>query len=173
MYRKGYFFTLDAMMSLGILIIGSFLIFTSYASVPSRVQTAILAEDVMDFLSSTKIRDLNNPYAGIGGLLWQQGNITNADNTLLQQAGEFYYRNELGLAEKFIVNVTNELVPKPYKFEFWIDEYRIYPSSPSQEHVSSKNTTKILLPSKKLTYGILNKGMDLFGPYKSEVLVWE
>jgi len=137
------------------------------------VQTAILAEDVMDFLSSTKIRDLNNPYAGIGGLLWQQGNITNADNTLLQQAGEFYYRNELGLAEKFIVNVTNELVPKPYKFEFWIDEYRIYPSSPSQEHVSSKNTTKILLPSKKLTYGILNKGMDLFGPYKSEVLVWE
>ena len=173
MYRKGYFFTLDAMMSLGILIIGSFLIFTSYASVPSRVQTAILAEDVMDFLSSTKIRDLNNPYAGIGGLLWQQGNITNADNTLLQQAGEFYYRNELGLAEKFIVNVTNELVPKPYKFEFWIDEYRIYPSSPSQEHVSSKNTTKILLPSIKLTYGILNKGMDLFGPYKSEVLVWE
>ncbi len=173
MYRKGYFFTLDAMMSLGVLIIGSFLIFTSYASVPSRVQTAILAEDVMDFLSSTKIRDLNNPYAGIGGLLWQQGNITNADNTLLQQAGEFYYRNELGLAEKFIVNVTNELVPKPYKFEFWIDEYRIYPSSPSQEHVSSKNTTKILLPSKKLTYGILNKGMDLFGPYKSEVLVWE
>ncbi len=49
MNKKSYFFTLDAMLSVGILVLGSFLIFTSYTKTPSSVQVATLAEDVMDF----------------------------------------------------------------------------------------------------------------------------
>ena len=36
-----------------------------------------------------KLKDLNNVYAGVGGELWNEGIITDADNSLLQQIGEF------------------------------------------------------------------------------------
>lgn len=178
MNKKSYFFTLDAMLSVGILVLGSFLIFTSYTKVPSKVQVAILSEDIMDFLSTTKIEELNNPYAGIGGELWSQGYIKNKDNTLLQQIGEFYYKYRitddeefLTIAEKFIINITNELIPPQFKSEFLIDDVLLHPSDPTQQHIYSKGNTSILLPSRKLTYGILND--DLFGPYEIEVLVWQ
>ena len=48
MDKKGYFFTLDSMLSLGILILGSFLIFSSYIFVPSNIQTNILAKAYND-----------------------------------------------------------------------------------------------------------------------------
>ena len=178
MNKKSYFFTLDAMLSLGILILGSFLIFTSYTKVPSKAQTGILAEDVMDLFATTKIKDLNNPYGGVGGDLWKRGYITNSDNSLLQQIGEFYYEYEKtnneafkNTAENFIVSVIKEIVPLQYNFEFWIEDTRLYPSSPTQQHINSKEKTKILLPSKAITYGILDN--ELFGPYEIEVLIWE
>ena len=166
MHKKGYFFTLDAMLSLGVLVLGSFLLLSSFTNVPSRTQTSIFAEDVSKFLSTTKIEELNNPYAGIGGELWNQGYITNQGNTLLQQIGEFYYKNELIIAEKFILNATDSLIPAQFKLEFWIDNVRIYPSSPTKQHIYSKGNTSILLPSKKITYGILNESADMFGPYR-------
>ena len=65
-------------------------------------------------------------------------------------------------------------ITQKFKFEFWIDNTLIYPPLPlSQEHTDSKAKTKILLPSKRLTYGILNESADLFGPYEVEVLLWE
>ena len=178
MNKKSYFFTLDAMLSLGVLVLGSFLIFTSFTKVPSKEQTAGLANDVSAFFSTTKIEDLDNPYCGIGGELWQQGYITNEDNSLLQQIGEFYHRYKktndaqlLTIAEKCVINVTNELIPLQYKFEFWIDNVLLHPSSPTQQHIYSKGNTTILLPSKNIAYGILDN--DLFGPYEAEVLVWQ
>jgi len=172
MKKKAYFFTLDAMMSLGILVLGSFLLFASFTNIPSRVQTEILGRDVLDFMAVTKIEELNNPYAGIGGELWNQGYITNQGNTLLQQIGEFYFKNELTIAENFVINITDNLIPSQFRFEFWIDDFLLYPSSPSQQHIYSKGNTSLLLPSKKITYGILNESADLFGPYEVEVLVW-
>jgi len=176
--KKSYFFTLDAMLSFGILILGSFLIFTSYITVPSRTQTAGLAEDVLDFFTTTKIEELNDPYAGIGGTLWQQGLITNEDNTLLQQLGEFYYQYELNsdesfkiVAEQFTISITDNLIPPQFKFEFWIESLLIHPSSPSQLHIDSKDKTKILIPSKEIIFGIFEN--DLFGPYETEVLIWQ
>jgi hypothetical protein len=173
MTKKGYFFTLDAMLSLGILVLGSLLLLASFTSVPSTTQTSVLADSVMDFLTLTKIKEFNNPHGGIGGVLWNQGKITNEDNTLLQQIGEFYYKNELVIAEEFILNSTENLIPGQFSFEFWIDDLLLYPSSPSQTHLDSKATTKILLPTKKITYGILNESADFFGPYDVEVLLWE
>lgn len=171
--RKGYFFLIDSMLALGILIIGGFLIFSSYVKIPSKQESTILSEDVMDFFANNKIEDIDNEYGGIGGQLWQQGKITNAKNTLLQQVGEFYTNNDLSITEKFIVNLTQNLVPEQYLFEFWMDNTLLYPQNPSQSHVYSKGNTSVLIPSKKIVYGFLNEETgDLFGPYQAEVLVW-
>lgn len=178
--RRGYFFLIDSMIALGVLAIGVFMIFTLYVQVPSESQVTVLSEDIMDFFANNKIKDVDNAYAGLGGTLWQQGRITNAENTLLQQLAEFYKKSELDstyldMAEQFIIELTVNTLPAQYKFEFWIHDLdvdtRIYPLSPSQEHLDSKDATEILIPSKKIVYG-LDQDENMFGPYGVEVLLW-
>lgn len=129
---------------------------------------------MIDFFSNTKINGVNNAYAGLGGELWQQGKITNAENTLLQQLGEFYVKNDPVTAEKFIANITENSIPPQYLFEFRINYTLVYPRVPSQSHLQSKDAAKVLIPSKKIVYGFLNQETgDLFGPYEAEVQVWQ
>ena len=172
--KRGYFFVLDAVLALTVLVIGVFLITSSHVNVPQPAQVGLLSGDLLDFLSNTKIKDFNNPYAGIGGELWNKGIITDSDNSLLQQIGEFYAKNRIDIAEKFIANVSNGIVPVQFRYEVWMDNVVLYPKSPSPEHLKSRNSTEILLTSKKITFGILNSTTsDLWGPYKAEVFVWE
>ena len=79
--KRGYFFTLDAVLGLFIIVIGVFLVTSSYVSVPQPAQVGLLSDDLLNFLSNTKIKNLNNQYAGIGGDLWSQRIITDADNS--------------------------------------------------------------------------------------------
>lgn len=172
--KRGYFFVLDAVLAVSVLIIGVFLVASSYVNAPKPAQVELLSGDLLNFLSSTKIKELNNPYAGIGGQLWSQGIITDADNSLLQQIGYFYATNQLGIAEKFIQNASKGVLPEQFNYEVWMDNTILYPRRQSAEHISSKNSTEILLTSKKITFGILNSTTsDMWGPYKAEVFVWE
>ena len=74
--KRGFFFVLDAVLGLFILVTGVFLITSSYVNAPQAAQVGILSDDLLNFLSNTKIKDLNNAYAGLGGQLWNQGAIT-------------------------------------------------------------------------------------------------
>ena len=172
--KRGYFFLIDSILALGVLVIGGFLIFSTYTKTPAKEDATALAESLMDFFSNTKIKDVNNAYVGVGGELWQQGIITNQENTLLQQLGELYAKNDSGTAEKLIANVTKNSMPQQYLFEFWVDDALLYPQNASQSHLQSKNATKVLIPSKKIVHGFLNRETgDLFGPYAAEVQVWQ
>ena len=172
--KRGYFFILDATLGLFVLVIGVFIILSFTLEVPPPAQVSFITSDIMNFLSSTKIKDLNNPYAGIGGELWKQGAITDQENTILQQAGEFYYRGKTDLAEKILQNVSEPIVPQEFRYEIWIDNSRVYPKNPDSSHVSSKDKTNLLLTSKKLAFGIANKTTsEIWGPYKAEVYAWQ
>ena len=171
--KRGYFFTLDAVLGLFIIVIGVFLITPSYISVPQPTQVGLLSDDLLNFLSNTKIKNLNNPYAGIGGDLWSQGIITDADNSLLQQTGEFYATNKLDIADKFISNVTQGVMPQQFRYEVWMNGIILYPKTQSAEHISSRTNTDLLLTSKKITFGVINATSNIWGPYKAEVYVWE
>ena len=172
--RRGYFFLIDSILALSVLVIGGFLVFSSYTKAPTKEDATVLAESLMDFFSNTKIKDVNNAYAGVGGELWQQGIISNKENTLLQQTAEFYAKHSQDTAEKFILNLTVNSVPPQYLFEFSIDDALLYPKIPSTAHLQSKNSTMLLIPSKKIVHGFLNQETgDLFGPYEAEILVWQ
>lgn len=172
--KRGYFFIIDAILGLFIIVIGVFLITSSYVTVPQPAQVGLLSDDLLNFLSNTKINNLNNEYAGIGGELWNQGKITDVDNSLLQQIGEFYAANNLDIADKFIQNVSYGIVPPQFNYEVVIDNVIVYPMVQTQEHVNSKSKTELLLTSKKLTFGIINKTTsNVWGPYKAEVFVWQ
>jgi len=185
--NKGYFFLIDSLIALGILTIGIFLIFTMYLRTPSKEEAEIVSEDVMDFFANNKIKDVNNPYAGVNGELWNQGLITNAENTLLQQVAEFYknYTLNVGvdqtLAEQyldtsktFVEEFTQNAISSQYELEFWIQDTLLYPREASEAHNRSKSSTSVLIPSKKIVYGISNKeNGEMFGPYSVRVLAWQ
>lgn len=172
--KRGYFFIIDALLGLSIIVIGVFLITSSYTNIPQSTQVGFLADDLLTFLANTKIVNLNNQYAGIGGELWSQGLISNQDNSLLQQASIFYKNRNLSIANKFIQNVTIGIVPLQFRYELRIDNTTIYPQEQTLEHNKSKNATDLLITSKQITFGIFNTSTgDMFGPYKAEVFVWE
>ncbi len=179
------------MLGLLVLIVGVFLITSSYVKAPQPIQVGLLSGDLLNFLSNTKIKDLNNPYAGIGGELQTRGYITEIDNSLLQQIGEFYEKDKiesplpsmppppqtepyLDVAEKFVQNVLGGAVPLQYRYEVWINGALLYPKTLTLEHTKSKDNTKLLLTSKKIIFGIIDKKTgDIWGPYTAEVFVWE
>lgn len=172
--KRGFFFILDAILGLIIIVIGVFLITSTYISAPQPTQVSLLSDDFLNFLSNTKIKDFNNQYGGVGGELWNQGHVTDLDNSLLQQIGEFYATNNFDIAEKFIQNASQGVIPEQFVYEVWIDGVVLYPKIPTLEHTESKANTELLLTSKKLTFGIVNKTTsNIWGPYKAEVFVWQ
>lgn len=172
--KKGYFFIIDALFGLAIIVIGTFLITSSYIKVPQSAPVGFLADDLLTFLSNKKIKDLNNPYAGVGGDLWSQGLITDEDNSLLQQIGIFYKINKLDVANDFINSVTIGVMPSQYRYEVLIDDTLLYPQPQTSEHIESRKTTDLLLTSKQIAFGVMNTTTsEMFGPFKAEVFVWE
>jgi len=164
---------LDAVLALTVLIIGIVIIASSFISRPQPSQVDVLTTDLLKFMSEKKIKDLNNPYSGIGGELWEQGLITDGENSIIQQAGQFYVTGRLDIADKFVQNATADLIPAQYKFELLIDGVRVYPQVPDTDFYSSRDIAQVLLKSQGLTFGVINKTTSrVFGPYKVELFVW-
>lgn len=194
MGKRAYFFIIDSMLALGVLAIGTFLIFTFYAQQPPSGSADILSEDIMGMFANSKLLNINNPEIGLSGTYWSSSEVKACNNgqpitpdtesTLLQQVAIFYELREINnkpcyvdeIARTFVEKLTQSALPAQYGFEFWIDDdirskkTLIYPVS---EQSSSKAASKVLIPSRKIAYGILNQETgQVFGPYSAEVLVW-
>ncbi|MBS3164204.1 hypothetical protein J4439_02125 [Candidatus Woesearchaeota archaeon] len=169
--RRGYFFLFDAFLALGAIAFGIMLIasFRSYA--PSQVQPLMLAEDVMATLAGNRVEDIaNTTQTGlyVSGLV-ANGNITDAHNTLLEQAGEFYVRGNRALADDFTVNVTRQVVPPQYGLELHINgSDQVVVVSPGS--VAMADST-VLVNAKRLVSGAVNAS-TMWGPLLMEVRVW-
>jgi len=100
--KQGYFFSLDAFIAL--LIIVGFIFFIKPSS-PEFTQSSNLHGDLLSVLSSLKIGEINNSYVK---QLISDGNITNLNNSVLDQIGEFYASP--GNEEQFLVeSILNDL----------------------------------------------------------------
>jgi hypothetical protein len=174
--KKGYFFIIDAIIGLFVIVIGVVLIYSVYMYEPSGEQITLLSFDMMNFLSSNKLSDINDPYAGPNGILYKNGNITNIDITLIEQVAEFYYRNitfpntnTIPIIDSFVSNISKEAAPSTYGFIIKIENYTVYNRSGLK--ASNFSDSIVVIPSKKLVHGIYNR-TELFGPYLCEVIVW-
>jgi hypothetical protein len=172
--KKGYFFVLDAIMAIMVLTIGVILIFSFNKYAPLKQQAFFISSDIPSMLANTKIKDLNNEYCGVNSKLTNDGNITNTENTLLEQIGEFYYRSKTkgctfcpNLTIKAMQNTVTPLVPEDYNFYIKINSEVVY----------TRNTTDIqnatlVIPVRRVVQGLYNKS-ELFGPYIFEVYTWK
>ena len=193
--RKGYFFIIDSILALSVLAVGAFLIFTFYSQEAVSAPTDTISEDLMSLLADNKISGINNLEIGLGGTYWSSQEAIDcngapitpdSESTLLQQAAIFYEQKKLTsencyvsiIARAFVEKLAQNNLPKNYNFEFWINDdltkELIYSSEDEYiQESASKAAAKILMPSKKIVYGILDQQTgDVFGPYSAEVLVW-
>jgi hypothetical protein len=164
MGKRGYFFTLDAFIAMGIITTGLVLVYLSQTLAPPTVQAEFLSQDVMETLASTQLFTLNNPYVDEHRT---SRNITDLDNTILEQIGEFYVTQQLGNAQNLTRNVTLNLIPPQYSFEIWFDGWLVH----NRSYLHS-DETPVLSASKTMVIGVINRTF-FWGPYTAEVYVWQ
>ncbi len=164
MARRGQYFTIDAFVALAVVATGLILVFAVNNYSPYSNPPKILSQEFVNTLAQTRIKEVNNPF------VIQQvrgGNITNPDNTILQQAYEFKKYYNSNLSTWFISNVTQNLIPAQFNFEVVVDGKMMYSRG------SGKATSNMLVSSKKIVFGVVNRTTEFWGPVIVEVNVWQ
>ena len=169
--KKAIYFTLDSIIAGGIVLTIIMLLSSFYSKEPDATHLNYLSNDLISILGSVKVKEIGNSY--IKSLI-NDGTITNLDNTVLQQIGEFWADNEIDLAKKTALNVTEPWLSTHTGSGVWINNEVIY-----NKDVPVK---MYLISSKKMISGIA-KGHTtdltrknpptLWGPAIIEVRLWE
>src|SRR3989338_4362312 len=196
MNKKAFFFTIDTIIALGVLVVGFLLIISSHTYQPIESQTIFFSKDLLQVFSTTKVSQADN------ALIFQMrctdcdcgtgcGLIKNIDNTLLEQLGEFIYRSENGCGEQCLsaakeiaTSFSQSLINPQFSYEFVIKDtiskpcyYCIKEEENNAYYLLNKtktaqDKTNLLIVSKRLIYGIADNE-NMFGPYIAEVRVWQ
>ncbi len=184
--NKGYFFSIDAVTAVGILLIGIFLVFYIISSEPMETPAYHLSEDIINVLSKTEISNLSevdyfkykNDYPEVYNLIKNK----ETDNTVLEQVGEYYYdysktppRFNSKIKAKDLVHVmVKGLIPNQYRFTL-----RIVKPGGTFEEIYTKQSditliaddAEVRIAIKKMVFG-QTKENDVWGPYVVEAVVW-
>src|SRR3989344_9459267 len=94
--KKAIFFTIDSLLASGIIIIAIILVSNFYISEHNEVNVNYASQDLVRVFSSLTIGEVKNDYAAI---LIAAGQITNPNNTLIEQIGQFWSENNVDLAK--------------------------------------------------------------------------
>ena len=104
---KAYFFSLDAMLALTLVVTTIVLLSSIDIREPSMAQTNFLSEDLMSVFSELRVGEINNSYVKE---LIQNGTITQLNNTILEQFGEFYAEELDSTAASMFYNITYDIL---------------------------------------------------------------
>jgi len=168
MHKKAYFFTLDAFIATSIIAVGLSLILFARANKPYEMQTAFLSQDIIDTASSIRLYELSdNSY--VNNLI-KNGDITNIQNTVLAQVGEFCYKNMKDTAINFTEEVFLNTIPHEYNFQLSIKNE----SNTLFNYTRGKNfeESRAMVSSKTIIFGQINDS-TMWGPYIFGVTTWQ
>ncbi|MBI2208844.1 hypothetical protein HYU50_05095 [Candidatus Woesearchaeota archaeon] len=141
--KRGVFFTIDAILATGIVFAIIILISSSYVSEQDRTPLSFLPQDMVKVFTNLKVSELDNDYVKS---LIAAGVITRANNTILEQIGEFWSEDEIELARNFSRNVSSFLLPERFGLGIYVDGEEIY--------LRDKELTGNLVSSRKIISGI-------------------
>ena len=177
MDRKGYYFIIDSIIALFIITVGIIYVLSFSISEPPTRQSEIFSFDIIQFLATTKIEEIDNPYSGKLGQLVNDGNITEIKNTILQQTAEFHFRAKKkgcdyctggvdSVSYKFIDGIFEDLIAPQFNYNISIEGELIY-----ERKIESK-VPRLFIPKRRLVVGIYNQE-EIYGPYLAEVMLWQ
>lgn len=148
-----------------IIAVTLFIVFSARAGQPYTTQPELASRAMIESLSETKMKDISNPLVI---RMLRDGNVTNGDNTVLQQVAEFHFTAREGHAFELLQNVTYGLVPPRYSFKVIINNHMVYNRTTSNE-----NTSSIMVSAKKLVFGVVNRTALVYGPTLAEIRLWQ
>ena len=172
--KKGYFFLLDGIFALIILVIGYLVISQARAMYTPEIPLYMVSENTMDLLSSIKINELCTGCSCTNQELQQQcSSILNREQTLLDYLGELYHTNKRSSAGQLFNSLTKDFIRQGvFNVEFRIDNNLIYSNLNPQP---GKQEADTLISSKKVIFGFYQTPagqVTFWGPYIAEVNVW-
>ncbi len=173
--KKAFYFTMEAVIALMILSIGFGILlylFTVLAKPPVSIVQTKLYDTVTLF--SMKIESISGGNCSATSDWTADGNITVTSNSILNQAGEFYYRYSErncdycdDLLEQCLREFADEKNIEDENIEIRIDKRTwYYNGTMTQENAS------VVFPYKMLLFGTYNNSA-MWGPYVAEVRVWQ
>ena len=142
--KKGFYFSMDAILFTSIIILTLTLTFSFYVSKAPSTSNNLYSKDLVNVLSSINIEEINNTY--IESLV-SSGQIKRLENSVLEQIGLFWAEGKTTLAANIIENVTDGLIPGNLNYGVYVDNEEIYSSG-------DINTASTLISSKKIVSGI-------------------
>ena len=141
--RRALFFTIDALIAALIMIAGLLLMTSSYVSEQPRTTINHLSHDFMNVLGELQVHEANNTFIQT---LVDNGSITNLNNSILVQLGEFWADDRIVLANQFAANVSESILDNIYGYSLAISNETLYSRS--------NPVTNSLVTSKKIVSGI-------------------
>jgi hypothetical protein len=127
--KKGFYFTLDAIFAT--VLIGTALALLSFYFITDTTYPQInyYSQDIVSALSNIRLSELNDTYVQ---QLIADGTITNENNSIIEQIGEFYVLNKTELANNLTKLVSDKLIPSKFGFEILINNESIYTNGTSE-----------------------------------------
>lgn len=131
--KRAYFYTVDALIAATLIFVAVLVIPKFYLKEPQSQNLNFVSQDIITTLSTIKVKDSPNSYVQ---QLITNNNITNTENTLIEQIAQFWALGQSGLAQDLTKNVTDSIIPDNTNFGIWI-------SSGSNAWFTSQNNTPI------------------------------
>lgn len=141
--KKSVFFTIDSLLAAGIVITAVLLVSNFYSVEQEKTNINYASNDLVRVFSIMTVGESGNSYVKN---LTLSGKITNLNNTLIEQIGDFWAEDEIELGKNFTKNLTEDLIPKNYGFGVFVDGEEIYSRSIP--------LTRSLISSRKIISGI-------------------
>lgn len=143
--RRGIYFTIDSIIAAGIIGVVILLISAFYLEKKPKSSVNYAAQDLTIVFSTMTIAELKGHSSFVEGLI-NSSDITNENLTILEQIGDFWAQDRIGLAQNFTKNLTEDLFPPVYGFSVLVNK--------DPMHTRDVPLTKSLVSARRMVSGI-------------------
>ena len=154
--RKGYYFTMDAIMAALLLITGLLLLSRFYVQDVSTEQVDVLSNDLLNSLNEIDVDEMYDPFIKSEV---NNGNITDLNKSILLMIGEYWATNQTEKAINLSRILIEDVVPENYGVNITLGDDIIY--SRERQFYTDQQPQDVI-SSKRMISGIA-KGFPLKG----------
>jgi len=165
--RGVYFFVIDAIIAGAILFATLMFIFSTHTVTPDREPTLRVSEDFLQYITTTKLREYESVI--VDNMILDR-NISNLDNTLLDQMVIFYYLQNNESLAYFVDDVASRIVAQDRGLLIYINDQLAY-NSTGHKSADTLNSSNLVITSKKMGFHRVN-WTTVSEPIWVEVKVW-
>jgi len=173
--KKSQIFLLDAFLAFIIVVVAIAVILSYTSSTTSNMNVYAVNQQVLNSLTKTKINSLNDEEIRE---LFKAGYIKNVENTVGQQIGEFYFLNNLSLAQNLTRVFIKDFITKQMNANISLIENDSGTITNTELHsILNRQTVSIddaviTSVTKRSIIGFINE-TTFYGPYTLEIKIWQ